>query len=340
MDVETPDLDVTNLVGRAEASEEFPVSSFERLPSIIIIDVTNLCNLRCPVCPVTFAMTRPRNLMKMEVFRAIIDDFLHVDDKPEIYFNFSGEPTLNSDLPAFIAYATRHGHKTFLSTNATRLDEAMCEDLIEAGLDRVNLCLDGFSREAQETYRVRSDFDEVKANIVRFLNTRKRLGRSSPVCVLQTLLTAYSEHQVDEMTAWASEIGFDRVRFKTFSIGSHTSDEEKRKFSHFLPSTKDYKRHAEGTIRQTCMTPTFQAVVFWNGDLGLCCIDYDQMIELPNVLDGGFIQAYRSDKAVKARRAGYRKQFDICQGCSFGNAQNMGFKVRLANVSPLKVAAE
>ncbi len=313
----------------AGSQDRLPLSRFKQLPSIIIIDVTNLCNLRCPVCPVTFAMTRPRNLMKMDVFRAIIDDFRDIDAKPEIYFNFSGEPTLNANLPDFIAYATKHGHKTFLSTNATKLDETMCERLIEAGLGRVNLCMDGFSKEAQETYRVRSDFDKVKANIELFLDTRKRLGSATPECVLQTLLTAYSEDQVDDMAAWANGAGFDKVRFKTFSIGSYTSEEEKREHSHFLPTKTEYKRHGEGIAQPTCMTPTFQTVVFWNGDLGLCCIDYDQMVKLPNVLDKGFINAYLSDEAVAARHAGHLKQFDICQGCSFGNAENMGFKVKL-----------
>jgi len=326
----TPGSDKSGLNTRSGSMhDEVPLSRFKELPSIIIIDVTNLCNLRCPVCPVTFAMTRPRNLMKMDVFRAIIDDFRDIESKPEIYFNFSGEPTLNANLPAFIAYATRHGHKTFLSTNATKLDEPMCEKLIESGLGRVNLCMDGFSKEAQETYRVRSDFDKVKANIELFLATRKRLGRTNPECVLQTLLTAYSEDQVDDMTAWANDAGFDKVRFKTFSIGSYTSDEEKQKYGHFLPTKTEYKRHVEGIVRPTCMTPTFQTVVFWNGDLGLCCIDYDQMIKLPNVLDNGFMQAYLSDEAVKARQAGYLKKFEICQGCSYGNAENMGFKIKL-----------
>lgn len=306
-----------------------PLWWFKRLPSIIIIDVTNSCNLRCPVCPVTIAMNRKRGLLKMDVFRRIIDDFIDEPKKPAIYFNFSGEPTLNPALPEFVHYAHRHGHHTFLSTNATKLTDEMSERLISAGLGKVYLCMDGYSKEAQEAYRVRSDFDEVKDNIERFLKTRDRLGVDNPLCVLQTLLTSYSEHQVDDIKTWAREAGFDQVRFKTFSLGSYTSDEEKRQGSRFLPTREEFLRNPTPTERALCSTPTFQSVVFWNGDLGLCCIDYDQMIQLPNIKDVGFIKAYRSDTAARARKNGFLKQFDICKGCSYSNAENMGMKVKL-----------
>lgn len=306
-----------------------PLSYFKKPPTIIVVDVTNSCNLRCPVCPVTIAMTRKRGLMKLEVFKKIIDDFKALDAKPAMYFNFSGEPTLNPALPEFVAYAHENGHETFLSTNATKLDDEISEKLILAGLDRVYLCMDGFSKEAQESYRVNSDFDEVKANIETFLDARKRLGAKNPKCVLQTLLTAYSEHQIDDINAWAREAGFDQIRYKTFSIGSYTSEEEKAEFSRFLPQRDDLRRHPTGVERATCVAPLHQSVVFWNGDLGLCCIDYDQMIQLPNIGEDGFLKAYRSDEAARARKRGYLKQFDICQGCSYSNAENMGIKIDL-----------
>lgn len=320
---------------KREFARLLPLSYFKRLPTLIIIDVTNSCNLRCPVCPVTIAMTRKRGLMKMPVFRRIIDDFKDKDDKPQIYFNFSGEPTMNPALPEMVAYATVNGHESFLSTNATKLTEDMCEKLITAGLSRVNLCMDGFSAEAQEAYRVNSDFEQVKSNIELFLRVRRRLGAKNPICVLQTLLTAYSEGQVDAMTAWAKDAGFDRIRYKTFSIGSYTSEEEKEVAGRFLPTRDELKRHPTDIGRATCTTPLSQTVVFWNGDLGLCCIDYDQMVQLPNIETRGFLQAYLSDTAARARRKGFLKEFEICKGCSYSNAENMGFKIDLVKGSGL-----
>jgi len=302
-----------------------PLAFFKRIPGELIIDVTNSCNLRCPVCPVTFAMTRPRGLMSLSLFQEIIDDFRSERAKPTIYFNFSGEPTLNKALPAMIAYATEHGHDTFVSTNATKLDADLAERMIRAGLKRINLCMDGFSKQAQESYRVNSDFEIVKGNIETFLDVKKKLGSQTPITVLQTLLTSYSEPQIEDIKRWATESGFDRVRFKTFSLGSYTSPEMRAANSHFLPKDEVLRRHQDDSESVLCTSPLSETVVFWNGDLGLCCIDYNQVIRLPNVKEKGFLAAYRSDEAARARRNGFAKRYKMCRSCSYSNADKLGF---------------
>lgn len=306
-----------------------PLALFRKIPGIIVIDVTNLCNLRCPVCPVTVAMNRTRGMMPLATFTALIDDLENSRAKPAIYFNFSGEPTLNDDLPDMVAYAAAHGHETFISTNATKVDRALAERLILAGLSRINLCLDGFSPEAQESYRIRSKFDQVKANIEAFAEARRSLTNSRTELVLQTLLTSFSEGQVDDIVDWAGRIGLDQVRFKTFSLGSYTDAATRARYRHLLPTKKAWRRTQAGRERMFCTFPLHQTVVFWNGDLGLCCIDYDQMIQLPNIADQGFTAAFRSNTAARARRNGFLKRFEVCQSCSFSNAENMGFRVKL-----------
>jgi MoaA/NifB/PqqE/SkfB family radical SAM enzyme len=310
-------------------ARRLPLFMFRKFPTMIVIDVTNLCNLRCPVCPVTFAMNRTRGLMDLSTFSAMIDDVNAHGRKPAIYFNFSGEPTLNKALPEMIAYAAARGHDTFVSTNATKLTPEMSERLIRSGLRRINLCMDGFSKDSQESYRINSRFEQVKANIERFLAIKKEVGGKYPVTVLQTLLTSKSEPEIPAMLTWAREIGFDRVRLKTFSLGSYTSEEFKGRYRHFLPQDATLRRHADESVSTVCTVPMYQTVVFWNGQLGLCCIDYDQMVKLPNVVEQGFTKAYLSDEATRARRDGYAKRFDICQNCSYSTADNMGFTIDL-----------
>jgi hypothetical protein len=96
-----------------------------------------------------------------------------------------------------------------------------------------------------------------------------------------------------------------------------------------LPTRPDLLRHPTDDERLTCTAPRGQSVVFWNGDLGLCCIDYDRMVELPNIGEKGFIAAWMSRPALKARKRGFLKQYDICKGCSYSNADNLGFKINL-----------
>ena len=95
------------------------------------------------------------------------------------------------------------------------------------------------------------------------------------------------------------------------------------------------RRHADARESILCSVPRSQTVVFWNGDLGLCCIDYDQIVQLPNVKSSGFLSAFRSDEAARARRRGFAKQFKICQSCSYSNADKLGFMVDLRSAGAL-----
>ena len=108
------------------------------------------------------------------------------------------------------------------------------------------------------------------------------MGAVKPVTVLQTLLTSYSEKQIDDMVEWATRIGFDQVRFKTFSLGSYTDDGQQAEHGHLVPKNPDLQRHQNEKVSLLCDVPLYQTVVFWEGDLGRC-IDYDRMIKLPNV---------------------------------------------------------
>ena len=85
-------------------------------------------------------------------------------------------------------------------------------------------------------------------------------------------------------------IGFDQVRFKTFSLGSYTDDGQQSEYGYLVPKDPELQRHQTETVSLTCDVPLYQTVVFWNGDLGLCCIDYDQVIKLPSVDKVGFVK--------------------------------------------------
>ena len=236
---------------------------------------------------------------------------------------------MNKALPDMIAYADGHGHETFVVTNATKLSPGLIERLIRSGLSRINLCIDGFSKDGAGSLSRRLEFEQVKANIENFLAIKQRLGAAKPLTVLQTLLTSYSEEQVDEMVDWASASASTRSGSRPSASAPTPTTSQQSDYGYLVPNNPELQRHQTETVSLTCDVPLYQTVVFWNGDLGLCCIDYDQVIKLPNVDKVGFVDAYRSDEAARARRNGYTKSFSICQNCSYSNADNMGFKLDL-----------
>jgi len=111
-------------------------------PSTVSIDVTNLCNQRCPIClayvdAMGFAYQPP-----VEYFDKIFRHFLTHDPKPNMCF-FGGEPTVHRDFLEIVALARSYGFQVQLFTNGLRLtDKSYCRDLCSLGV-QVNFGFDG-----------------------------------------------------------------------------------------------------------------------------------------------------------------------------------------------------
>ena len=73
-------------------------------PNKLTIDIGNVCNLRCPLCPTGRAdKSASKGFMKFEEFKRIIDELGDYLTNLELY-NW-GEPLLNRDLIKMIHYA-------------------------------------------------------------------------------------------------------------------------------------------------------------------------------------------------------------------------------------------
>ena len=303
-----------------------PSFLFKKIPHMIIIETTNICNLRCPVCPTTIDMSRSRGFMDFKLFKNIIDEFEGLEKKPEIAMNFSGEPTLHKDIYEFVSYASSKGHRPYLSTNVTAMNKNNSYKLIKSGLSDIHLCIDGFSNKSHDTYRIGSKFEIIKRNIEIFLNAKKELNSSNPNVCIQTLLTSLSENEKDDMVEWAKTIGANSIDFKSFNLGSFTSKEIKDKYNYLLPSDDKFKRHKNNKFKKICTIPYHQVVVYWNGDLGLCCTDFDKKVKMPNIRKtGSLLKTLFSNEVINIRKNGLNKKYDICSSCSIGNADYMGY---------------
>jgi len=121
-------------------------------PSTVAIDVTNLCNQRCPIClayvdAMGFAYHPP-----VEYFDKIFKHFLHNDPKPNICF-FGGEPTVHRDFLEIVALARSYGFQVQLFTNGLRLtDINFCRELCSMGI-QVNFGFDGTRPEIYHALR-------------------------------------------------------------------------------------------------------------------------------------------------------------------------------------------
>jgi uncharacterized radical SAM superfamily Fe-S cluster-containing enzyme len=115
-------------------------------PCICLIDVTNRCNLACPIC---FANASAKGYVVEPSFDQIVQIMQHfrsMKPTPAVMLQLAGgEPTIREDLPEIIKKGVELGFtETMVSTNGVRMGKSYeyTKSLVDAGMHAVYLQFD------------------------------------------------------------------------------------------------------------------------------------------------------------------------------------------------------
>jgi len=182
-------------------------------------ELTDLCNLRCPMCPRTDILDhcRPvRGLRRTQFFledvrRHLPDAFLKKVKRIDFCGNL-GDPCMARDFDAICRHLMEvHGITLTVSTNGSMGIPSWWRGLggLFAGTEsRVEFHLDGL-KDTNHLYRIGARWDRIMANTEAFIG---RGGRAE----WHYIVFKHNQHQVEEARKMARTMGFDRfVRIET-----------------------------------------------------------------------------------------------------------------------------
>ena len=126
-----------------------------RSPFVLIVDPASHCNLRCPFCPTGHRDLIAKNgryqgPMSLDLFEKIIRDLNDFPDKLRVLRLYKeGEPLMNRFFPEMVSIARKSGRveKIDTTTNGVLLTPRNSERIIEAGIDQINISVNGLSTE-------------------------------------------------------------------------------------------------------------------------------------------------------------------------------------------------
>jgi MoaA/NifB/PqqE/SkfB family radical SAM enzyme len=263
-------------------------------------------------------MSRARGDMSLVLFKKIIDSFEKDEIKKINLWNF-GEPLLNKDIFEMVRYAAKKGIRTIISTNSTMLDREIRKNILCSGLDTIIVCLDGMKKESHEKYRVGSNFEDIVNNI-KALASEKKNSASKTKIRLQMLLTKENGKEINKLKEFAKSLGVDELALKDISLGSWNNDKEKLA-KEWLPEDKKYSRYEDyNTLKikrksEKCTWCKRNGTILWNGDVTICCYDFDGKHIFTNVLKEDFRKVLLSDKMTKIRNKIANRQYEKCKEC-------------------------
>jgi sulfatase maturation enzyme AslB (radical SAM superfamily) len=265
-----------------------------RLPDIVQIESTNLCNAKCVFCP-RDEMHRRQGVMDIDLFKKIVDECAALGITHVRVHNY-GEPFLDKQLVEKVRYAKQRGiAEVGMISNGSLISEEIARGMIEAGLDAINISVDAAGKDVFERTRLNLDYDTVIGNIRTLVRLRQELGRKRPRLILSFVRQDNSADEQAFIREWGAIA--DKI---------HITD------LHNWAGTL----HERSNVRYPCYRLWQTFTVLWDGRVSLCCADYDGRNVLGDLRTSTIAAIWNSP----AYRAVRRQHLDsggpeICRSC-------------------------
>ncbi|MBW1851092.1 MAG: radical SAM protein [Deltaproteobacteria bacterium] len=287
-------------------------------PTIIQIEATNRCNLRCVGCPVTAGLNRPSGDMDLSIFKKIIDELS--DYLLLIIFWDWGEPFLNPEAYEMIRYAHDSGVKLVSSTNGQLFSKGnQAQKVVESGLDVLVFSVDGTTQETYQRFRKSGKLDLVLEGVRRVVEEKRRQNSSTPLVNLRSIVMKHNEEELAELKELARDLKADALVLRKFhdwfNAEQHLPTDQKYQLPPY-PQKNQTMALSQNPCRNLWNCPT----IIQDSTVCSCFVDYKGDHPLGSISMDSFKNIWYGQAYRKLRRDFRRrwKELPLCGLCSYG----------------------
>ena len=291
-------------------------------PTHLEVEAASKCQMRCPMCYTTYMKDHFKGIMKMDLYKKIIDEAA-ANNAYSIKLSWRGEPLLNPNLVEMIKYAKKKGIKdvAFL-TNAELLTEKKSEELIESGLDWISISADG-TDEIYNKIRFPAKFKETINKIKYLKKLRTDRKQVKPLIRVQSILTAVENNSSKFYKSWEGIA--DKINVIADHIRDYEMDTKKIEYNQFFLCPKPFQRITIGH----------------DGRVHQCINDYDGRNILGDINKQTIKEVWDGEISKKLRDSFKKHTFlnenAPCNFCSYAFAQEKSSVVKIIDGLNLKI---
>jgi radical SAM protein with 4Fe4S-binding SPASM domain len=275
----------------------------KKTPSTIIIEPTNVCNLKCSCCPQGNMENdiRKQGFMSRKTFSQILCNI----DFPikEIYLYLHGEPFLNKELDFFASQIDKLKKvTTIIYSNGYNIDIELLKKVLTYKKIRFSFSMDIFNKEKYEQIRRPARYENAVESLSAIDKIFAEYNRKYE-------LTLIADDDMDEQD-FSNQLFARYKQLKKISFSSKFPWPE-----HF------YTGNLEGKIskkRKSCRQISSGVSVFWTGEVSICSYDFSGKLIIGNLTDTRLSEIYNSEQARKIRKRYFLHQWNkipLCKNC-------------------------
>ena len=207
------------------------IDPFDRAVNYIRISVTDRCDFRCVYCMAENMTFLPKkDLLTLEELDRLSTAFIELGVK-KIRLT-GGEPLVRRDIMTLFHSLGRHLETGALeeltvTTNGSQL-ERFADELVDAGVRRVNVSVDTLDKENFEKITRWGKYDKVMAGI------RAAKAAGLAIKINAVALKGVNDGEFDHMIRWCGEQGYDLTLIETMPLGEIDGD----RTDQYLPLSK------------------------------------------------------------------------------------------------------
>lgn len=285
-------------------------------PFTLYIDPSSGCNFQCVFCPtgdrsLIKQVNRKITQMSFDLFKKIIDDINSFDNQIKLLrLHKEGEPLLNKDFAKMIKYAKKSEKilRIDTTTNASLLNPQKSLEIIESGLDRINISIEGINaKQYMEVAKYKVDFDKLVKNIKLFYENKSQ-------CEVSIKIPGdwLSLEQRDEFIKIFSPIA-DRVFIE--NISNCWPDYEMKGID--INEAIGVYGHEKKDI-DVCPYIFYSMAINSDGTVSSCCVDWERKLIIGDTKNESIKEIWQGKKLKNLQILHLnkkRKNHPVCSKC-------------------------
>ena len=280
-----------------------------------VIEINGGCNYTCDMCPQTAGRGKDW-LKKMSVteFERIVAECAEHGLRL-VNLEGSGEPTLNANLPEYIAIVKKYNAQAVAFSNGFKMSGAFMQECVDAGLDFFRFSVIGYDRSQYAKWMAADNFNTIVDNARAM---KDYVDSTSSDC------TVASYHLITDPANQAYEI--DQYRKNFIDITNTKAEIWHMHNWSGVYSTVQFKRQGQ---RRTCGRPFSPDLTVRAGgndghrlSVAPCCqtLGRDDEAVLGNLDDQSLAEVWNGEQYQWLRQMHLEGRFDevsFCKNCDF-----------------------
>lgn len=302
-----------NLENRTPLENVIPLST----PMILFVDPASSCNFKCKFCPtgdrdLITSTGRWQGRMSFDIYKKIIDDLKEFDRPLKVLRLYKeGEPLLNKNFVEMVRYAKQSGMVEYIdtTTNGYLLELERILPAIEAGLDRINISVNGLSDKQF------FEFTGVNVNFNNFVENIKTLYKNKGSCEICVKITG--DHLAEEEKQYFYDTFgdySDRIFIENTAPCWPEYDVEDKLN---VQITKGIYDQPIGNV-DTCPYIFYSMSVNSDGSVSLCFLDWARRLVIGDTRQQSLKEIWQGDVLFEHQinhLRGKRKENKVCAEC-------------------------